>query len=63
MKKRIWNLIAAIVQLIIGIFAITSFAILAINGEEIAKWIPAALLSTVFVVLGLIGIKEFKSKS
>ena len=63
MKKRIWNLIAAIVQLIIGIFAITSFAILAINGEEITKWIPAALLSTVFVVLGLIGIKEFKSKS
>ena len=62
MKKGIYALIASIVQLVIGTLAIVSFVILAADGEDLTKWIPAFLLAIAFVVLGIIGIKEHKSK-
>jgi uncharacterized membrane protein HdeD (DUF308 family) len=60
MKSK-WNLIASIFRLVIGILAILSFAVLAINGENMIRWIPTLILSIAFVVLGIIGIIDYKS--
>ncbi len=62
MKKSIWFLIASIVQLIIGILAVASFLILAIGGENVTKWIPAALLGIVHIVLAVFNFAEYRSK-
>ena len=41
--------------------AITSFAILGFAGENMAKWIVTLILSIAFVVLGIIGIIDYKT--
>lgn len=60
MKKRIWLLIASIVQLVIGILAVASFIILAICGENVTKWIPALLLAVALIVLAMFNIAEHR---
>ena len=61
MKSK-WNLISSIVQLVFGILAIISFIILAINGEIMTKWLIALLLAIAFVIIGIIGIIDYKSQ-
>ena len=60
MKKK-WRLIASIVQLVVGLLAIAAFAVLAWNGESMVKWIITLLLAVAYVVLGVIGIIDYKS--
>ena len=60
MKSK-WQLFASIFQLIVGLAAIASFVILEFGGENIAKWIVTLILSITFVVLGIIGIIDYKS--
>ena len=60
MKSK-WQLIASIFQLIVGLAAIISFAILGFGGECMAKWIVTLIVSVAFVVLGIIGIIDYKS--
>ena len=60
MKSK-WQLVASIFQLTVGLAAIISFAILAFGGENMAKWIVTLILSVAFVVLGVIGIIDYKS--
>jgi uncharacterized membrane protein HdeD (DUF308 family) len=60
--NRKLNLIASIVELIIGILAILSFAVLATNGENMTSWIVTLLLAIGFVIVGIIGIVGYKSK-
>lgn len=55
------NLIFSIFQLIIGLLAIIAFAVVGRNGENIAKWIITLLLAIFYVVLGVIGIMDYKS--
>ena len=59
--KNKWNLIASIFQLVIGILAIAAFIVLGLGGENIPKWIVTLILSIAFVVLGMIGIVDYKS--
>ena len=59
MKSK-WQLFASIFQLIVGLAAIISFAILGFGGENMAKWIVTLILSVAFVVLGIIGIIDYK---
>lgn len=59
--KNKWHLIASIFQLIFGIAAILSFVIVGLYDENIAKWIVTLILSIAFVVLGIIGIIDYKS--
>lgn len=61
MKSK-WNLISSIIQLVFGALAIIAFIILAINGEIITKWIITLLLAIAFVIIGIIGIIDYKSK-
>jgi len=60
MKSK-WSLIASIFQLVIGIAAVLSFVILALNGENMTRWIVTLILSVAFIVLGIIGIIDYKS--
>ena len=60
MKSK-WQLFSSIFQLVVGVAAILSFAILGLDGEDMAKWIGTLLLSVAFVVLGIIGIVDYRS--
>lgn len=48
-------------QLVVGVAAIASFAVLGFGGENMAKWIGTLILSVAFVVLGIIGIVDYQS--
>ena len=60
MKSK-WQLFASIFQLIVGLATVTSFVILGFAGENMARWIVTLVLSIAFVVLGIIGIIDYKS--
>ncbi len=60
--KTKWNLISAIVQLVVGIAAIVSFFIIWRSGEDMTRWIVTLFLSIAFVVLGVIGVIDYRSK-
>jgi len=60
MKSKL-SLISSIVQLVFGTLAIVAFIILLINGEDISKWLITLLLAVAFVIIGIIGIIEYKS--
>lgn len=60
MKSK-WQLFASIFQLIVGLAAMISAAILGFGSENMAKWIITLILSLAFVVLGIIGIIDYKS--
>ena len=57
-----WQLFASIFQLIIGIMAILAFIIIWLSGENLIKWIITLILAIAFVVLGIIGIIDYKFK-
>ena len=59
MKSK-WQLFSSIFQLVVGLMAIIAFFVLAINGENMVKWIITLILSIAFVVLGIIGIIDYK---
>lgn len=60
MKSK-WQLISSIFQIIVGILAIISFVIIVSSGEDATKWMVAVILSAVMLVLGIIGIIDYKS--
>lgn len=61
MKSK-WKLFASIFQLVIGFLAIASFVIIAFSGENVTRWIVTLILSIAFVVLGIVGIIDYKRK-
>ena len=61
MKSK-WNLTSSIVQLIFGTLAIVAFIILLIKGENMSRWIITILLAVVFVIIGIIGIINYKNQ-
>lgn len=61
MKSK-WRLFVSVFQLIVGVLAIASFVILAFDGENMSRWIVTLTLSIAFVVMGIIGIIDYKSK-
>lgn len=61
MKSK-WKLFASIFQLVIGILAIASFVIIASSGENVTRWIVTLILSIAFVVVGIVGIIDYKCK-
>ncbi len=61
MKSK-WQLFTSLFQLIVGTLAIASFVILAFNGEDLTRWVITLILSIAYVVMGIIGIVDYKSK-
>ena len=60
MKSK-WWLISSIIQLVVGVLATISFVILAISGENMTRWIITLLLAIAFVIIGILGIIDYKS--
>ena len=61
MKSK-WQLFSSIFQLLIGVMAIIAFVIVVNSGENVIKWIVTLILSIAYVVLGIIGIIDYKFK-
>ena len=61
MNKSKWNLIASTIQLVFGVLAVLSFAVIAASGENMIRWIPTLLLAIAFIVIGIIGIVDYRS--
>ena len=61
MKSK-WNLVSSIIQLVVGILAIMAFVVLGLNGENMTRWIVTLILSIAYVVLGIIGIIDYKTQ-
>ena len=59
MKSK-WNLFSSIFDIVIGLLGVISFFIILFSGEEIGKWIITLILSITFIVLGVIGLIEYK---
>ena len=60
--KNKWKLIASIIQLVIGALAVLSFIILGLTGENMIRWIVTLILAIAYVVLGIVGIVDYKSE-
>ena len=59
--KGKWSLISSIIQVALGVLVIISFIILAMTGENMARWIVTLLLAIAFVVIGIMRIIDYKS--
>ena len=58
MKSK-WQLISSVFQLAVGIAAVVAFVVLAVNGENMARWIVTLILAAAFIVLGVIGLVSY----
>ena len=58
--KGKWQLFSSIFQLTIGVFAVVTFLILGFSDEELTKWIITLILAIAFIILGFIGIIDYK---
>lgn len=61
MRKR--YLFAAIFQFVVGVVAIIAYVVIAASGEPLGKWIVTLLLAIAFVVIGVIGIADWKKSN
>ena len=55
---KTFNLIAAIFQIVVGVAAIISYAVLAFNGEPLGRWTVTLFLAVCFVAIGVIGLAD-----
>ena len=60
---RKWRLFSSIFQIAVGIAAIIAYVVIAASGEPLAKWTVTLLLAIAFVVIGVIGIADWKKCS
>ena len=60
MKK--WPLISSIFQLSVGTAAVVAYAVLAFHGEPMGKWTITLLLAIAYIVLGIIGIADWRKQ-
>ncbi len=51
------SVVCAVVMIIIGLGGLASFAMLLISGENILRWLSAAVICAVMVFSGITGIK------
>ena len=57
-----WPLIAAIMQLLIGIAAVAAYVVVAVGGEPLGKWTITLLLAIGFVIMGILGVIDWKKE-
>ena len=55
------KLVVSLFQLIVGLFAIVSFAIVGLGGEDMARWIVTLVLAVAYAVLGIVGLFDLRS--
>ena len=57
-----WSLFSSVFQIIVGAAAIFAYVIIAASGEPIGKWTVTLLLAIAYVVMGIIGVFDWKNK-
>lgn len=55
-----WHLFSSIFQIVVGIAAIIAYIVIAVSGEPLGRWTVTLLLAIAFVVIGIIGIVDWK---
>ena len=60
MKK--WPLVSSIFQLVVGTAAVAAYIVLALGGEPMGKWTVTLLLAIAYIVLGIIGIADWRKQ-
>ena len=58
-----WHLFSSIFQITVGIAAIIAYIVIAASGEPLGKWTVTLLLAIAFIVIGAIGIVDWKKCS
>ena len=58
-----WRLFSSIFQIVVGIAAIIAYVVIAASGKVIGKWTVTLLLAIAFVVIGVIGIADWKKSN
>ena len=58
-----WPLFSSIFQIVVGIAAIIAYIVIAASGEPLGKWTVTLLLAIAFVVIGAIGIADWKKSN
>ena len=58
-----WLLFSSIFQIVVGIAAIIAYIVIAASGEPLGKWTVTLLLAIAFVVIGAIGIADWKKSN
>lgn len=60
MRYGKFHLTASVFELIIGILAVVSFALIVSDTAESAvKWIGALILAVIFIIMGIAGIVRY----
>ncbi len=62
-KMKKWYLFASVLQLILGTAAVVAYFYLANSGEPTGKWTITLVLAVGYVVLGIIGILDWKKEN
>lgn len=57
-----WSLFSSVFQIIVGAVAIIAYFVIASSGEPIGKWTVTLLLAIAYVVMGIIGVFDWKNK-
>ena len=60
MKK--WPIISSVFQILVGTAAVVAYIVLALGGEPIGKWTVTLLLAMAYIVLGIIGIINWRKE-
>ena len=55
-----WSLYSSIFQILVGFAAIIAYIVIAVSGEPIGKWTVTLILAILFLVIGVIGVIEWK---
>lgn len=55
-----WYLFSSIFQIAVGIAAIIAYAVIAASGEALGKWTITLILAIAFLIMGVIGIVDWK---
>ncbi len=55
-----WQLFSSVFQLIVGTLAVLLYGILGLGGENMIKWTGTLILAIAFIVLGVIGILDYR---
>lgn len=55
-----WYLFSSVFQVIIGVAAMIAYIVIAAAGEPLGKWTVTLILAIAFVIMGVIGIAEWK---
>ena len=55
------KLLVPLFQPVIGLPAIAAFFAVGLGGEDMAKWIITLVLAAAYVVLGIVGLLDYRS--